>query len=154
MAAIITFGSKLPLVEISKEEQAQDSVDAVTFGNQKGALGKPELLKKVFGKDVKYGYTILIPLDRVRLIPGLEMAPLPMNIMPQYTIDELGQIIPKDRLTHDQSWKWSLGTSVNSRVQKECLQECQYGVNWAVAACKKYPNQRILASKIDYKSAY
>jgi hypothetical protein len=52
------------------------------------------------------------------------------------------------------------GTSVNSRVIKELLQECQYGycihrlVNWAVAARRKYPGQRILASKIDYKSAY
>jgi hypothetical protein len=27
-------------------------------------------------------------------------------------------------------------------------------VNWAVAARRKYPGQRILASKIDYKSAY
>ncbi len=42
----------------------------------------------------------------------------------------------------------------------ESLQECCYGfciqclVNWVVAACKKYPNQCILSSKIDYKSAY
>jgi hypothetical protein len=42
----------------------------------------------------------------------------PMNIMAQNTISELGKIVPKDRLTHDQSWKWSSGTSVNSRVQK------------------------------------
>jgi hypothetical protein len=27
-------------------------------------------------------------------------------------------------------------------------------VNWAVAVRRKYPGQRILASKIDYKSAY
>ena len=59
----------------------------------------------------------------------------PMNIQRQDTIDEFGRIIPKDRLTHDQSYKWKSGTSVNSR---------------AVAARRKYPNRRIL----DYKSAY
>ncbi len=84
----------------------------------------------------------------------------PMNIMAQNTIDELGRIVPKDRLTHDQSWKWSSGTSINSHVQKELLQACHYGfcirqlVNWAVVARRNYPNQCILASKIDYKLAY
>jgi hypothetical protein len=42
----------------------------------------------------------------------------------------------------------------------ELLQECHYGfcirqiVNWAVAVRRKYPGQRILVSKVDYKSAY
>jgi hypothetical protein len=84
----------------------------------------------------------------------------PVNIMAQNAIDKQGHIIPKDRLTQDQSWKWSLGTLVNSRVIKDLLQECQYGycihclINWAVATRRKYPGQQILASKIDYKSAY
>jgi hypothetical protein len=120
-------------------------------------LAKPELLLKLISKDVKYGYSIPITLNSMKLIPSLETAP--MNIMAQNTIDEFSQVIPKDQLTHDQSWKWSSGTSVNSRVRRELLQECCYGfyirriVNCAVAARRKYPGQRILASKIDYKSA-
>ncbi len=84
----------------------------------------------------------------------------PMNIMVPNTIDKFGQIIPKDRLTHNQSWKWSSSTSVNSRIQKELLQACWYGfciyrlIDWAIAARKKYPGQQILAMKINYKSAY
>ena len=85
----------------------------------------------------------------------------PMNIMAQNTIDEFGRVVPKDRLTHDQSWKWSSsGSSVNSRVKKELLQETRYGfcirriVNWAVAARRRFPGRKILATKIDYKSAY
>jgi hypothetical protein len=83
-----------------------------------------------------------------------------MNIMAQNRINKFGQVIPKDQLTHDQNWKWSSGTSVNSCVQRELLQECRYGfcirriVNWAVATRRKYPGQRILLSKIGYKSAY
>jgi hypothetical protein len=114
MEAFRSEGSKWPLAEISKNEQQQDLVNALTFGNHKGALQKPVIFKKLTTKDVKYGYSLPTPLTSVQSIPGLVMAP--MNIMEQNTIDEFGQIIQKDRLTHDQSWKWSSGTSVNSRV--------------------------------------
>ncbi len=159
MKDFLNDGSKWPLDEISEEERVKDLNEVLTFGNHKGALAKPELLLKLIGKDVKYGCSAPIPLNSVKRIPGLEMAP--MNIMAQNTINEFGQVIPKDQLTHDQSWKWKgSGTSVNSRTRKELLQETRYGfciwhiVNWAVAARRKYPGQRILASKIDYKSAY
>jgi hypothetical protein len=157
MEVFLLEGSKWPLAEIIKNEQQQDLVDALIFGNHKGASQKPVILKKVIAKDVKYGYSLPVPLSSVQLIPGLMMAPI--NIMEQNTIDKFGRIIPKDRLTHDQSWKWSSGTSVNSRVQKELLQACQYGfcirrlINWTIAVRRKYPDQRILAIKIEYKSA-
>ena len=83
-----------------------------------------------------------------------------MNIMRQNTIDEHGRTIEKDRLTHDQSYKWGSGTSVNSRFNKDLLLPCKFGaclkrlINWAVATRNKYTNKTILASKIDYKSAY
>jgi len=84
-----------------------------------------------------------------------------MNIMAQNTINKNGCVIPKTRLTHGLSWQWEKsGTSVKSRVKKELLQETRYHfcirrlVNWAVAAQRQYPNQKILATKIDYKSAY
>jgi hypothetical protein len=122
MEAFLSEGSKWPLAEISKNEQQQDLVDALTFGNHKGASQKPVILKKLIAKDVKYGYNLPIPLSSIQSIPGLVVAP--MNIIEQNTIDKFGQIIQKDRLTHDQSWKWSSGTSVNSRVEKELLQAC------------------------------
>ena len=70
------------------------------------------------------------------------------------------KIILKDRLTHDQSYEWKEGLSVNSRVEKSALLQCRFGhclnrlINWTVAARKKYPACPILAQKIDYKSAY
>jgi hypothetical protein len=153
MKDILKNGSKWPLEEISKEDRASDLQEALTFGNHKGASSKPDFLKKLISKDVKYGYSLPIPLDSVTKIKGLEMTP--MNIMAQNTINEFGRVVPKDRLTHDKSWKWGSGTSVNSRVQKEFLQETRHGfcirriVNWAVAARRQYPNQKILATKID-----
>jgi hypothetical protein len=84
----------------------------------------------------------------------------PMNIQKQNTINEHGRIIEKDGLTHDQSYKWPLGTSVNSRVITEELLPCMFGacikrvVNWAVSARQKFPKSPILASKFDFKSAF
>ena len=85
----------------------------------------------------------------------------PMNIQKQNTIDECGRIVEKDRLTHDQSYKWGgSGTSANCRVEKELLLPCMLGTcirkiaNYAVAARRMYLGCPIVASKIDYKSAY
>jgi hypothetical protein len=126
MEDILKNGSKWPLEEISKEDRASDLQEALIFGNHKGASSKPDLVKKLFNKDIKYSYSLPIPLESVTQIKGLEMAP--MNIMAQNTINEFGRFVPKDRLTHDQSWKWGgSGTSVNSRVRKELLQETLYG---------------------------
>jgi hypothetical protein len=99
------------------------------------------------------------PLYKAKLIPKLLFAP--MNIQHQNTIDETEKIINKERLTHDQSSKWSrLETSVNSRIAKELLMPCMYStclrrlINWTIAARRKYPGRRIIANKIDYKSAF
>jgi hypothetical protein len=53
-------------------------------------------------KDITYGFGLTIPLSAVHAIQGALLAP--MNIMKQNTINEQGQIIPKDRLTHNQSY--------------------------------------------------
>jgi hypothetical protein len=80
----------------------------------------------------------------------------PLNIQPQWTINECGKIVAKDRLTQDQSFVWTKsGTSVNSRIDTDRLQQCKFGkclvklINWTVAARRKYPNERILAKKDD-----
>jgi hypothetical protein len=107
---------------------------------------------------VTRGFALLLPLNKIASIPGSLLAPL--NIQAQSTINKRGKIIPKDRLTHDQSWKWQSETSVNSRVEKDELMPCYFGkaikhlINWAVAAHRKYPNKRILATKLDIKAAY
>jgi len=144
--------------DLDSKSRAEDVTEALEFGNHKGASEKPELLKQLIAKDIKHGYGLVLPLSKITRIPKLLLAP--MNIMNQNTIDEFGRIVGKDRLTHDQSYKWGSGTSANSRIQKESLLPCKFGacikrlVNWTVAAREKYPNSRILATKIDYKSAY
>ena len=158
MKKILNEGSDWPMEKLSDEETASDLKEALAFGNHKGAIKNQQLLRKLVEKDIVHGYGLVLPLEKITEIPGVLVAP--MNIMNQNTIDENGKIVGKDRLTHDQSYKWGSGTSVNSRVEKEQLLPCKFGaclkrlINWAVAARFKFPNERILASKIDYKSAY
>jgi hypothetical protein len=83
-----------------------------------------------------------------------------MNIQKQKSINKLGRIVEKDRLTHNQSFECLSGTSVNNRVRTDKLLLCMFGarikwiVNWAVSAHRLFPNVPILASKIDFKSSF
>jgi hypothetical protein len=52
----------------------------------------------------------------------------PMNIQKQNTTDELGRIVEKDCFTHDQSYKWLSGLSVNSQVNSEELLPFMFGM--------------------------
>ena len=155
---LLTYGSNWILSHLDDDERAQDVTDALSFGNHKNATDNPVLLKQLLEQDVKYGFSLPLPLSKLTRIPGILVAP--MNIMKQNTINEHGEIVPKDRLTHDQSYKWSSGTSVNSRIQPVRLLPCMFGgtlrrlINWAVAARRRYPRYRILATKADFKSAY
>ena len=157
MRSILENGSTWPLEDLPAANRKRDLVEALAFGNHKGAKANPKLLRKLVEKDVLFGYGLVLPLETLKVIPGALLAPI--NIMKQNTIDEHGRVIEKDRLTHDQSYTWGSGTSVNSRVVKDSLLPCRFGaclkrrMNWTVATRKKYPNKRILASKIDYKSA-
>ncbi len=113
---------------------------------------------ELVNKDVILGYCLLISLDQVRRVKGTLMAP--MNIIHQSTINKHRRIVEKDRLNHDQSYKWGLGTVVSSQVKKSELFLYMFGTcirmiaNWTVVTQRKYPNKRILASKINFKSAY
>jgi hypothetical protein len=94
LESILRNRSKWPLEEISKEHRKRDLDDTLSFGNHKVATAKPELLKKLINKDVIHGYSLPIPLSSVKSILVLVMAL--MNIMVQNTINEHGQINPKD----------------------------------------------------------
>jgi hypothetical protein len=121
-------------------------------------MQQPELLLKLIRDNVDQGFALPLPLNKIKQLPGILLALL--NIQLQKTINEQGEIIPKNRMTHNQSWKWQLGTSVNSRVNEEQLMPCYFGralkrlINWAVAARKLHPRKRILATKLDVKAAF
>jgi hypothetical protein len=157
---ILHHGSIWPLEPSSEQDRKLDLMQGLQFGNHKGATSKPDLLRSLCTKDVTHGYALPLPLHQIHKIPGLHLAP--MNIAAQNTIDDHGRIVPKDRLTHDQSFVYQdgSGTSVNTRTRKDELAPCMFGgclrrmLNYIAALRLKYPGERIVMSKIDFKSAY
>ena len=110
--SILLNGSDWPMEDLDSKSRSEDMKEALEFGNYKGATEKPELLRKLIEKDISHGYGLVLPLAKIHRIPNILLAP--MNVMNQNTIDECGKIIGKDRLTHDQSYKWGSGNSAGA----------------------------------------
>lgn len=156
---LLSKGSDWPLSPIDEQQRQVDLKEAIAFGNHKGAETNTSLLTTLIEDDVTHGHLLPLPLGKIHRIPGAIISP--MNIIQQDTIDESGNTIPKYRLTHDQSFVMSgSNSSVNSRLDKSKLAPCIFGwvtrrlLNWIVAARRKHPTRRILATKVDFKAAY
>jgi hypothetical protein len=141
---LLNNGLDWPLEDILELDCMDNVNKALTFGNHKGASSNPVLLLLLMSNDSIHGFIVPFPLEKMANILGILFVPL--NIQEQNTINSTGRIDPSKRLTHNQSYQWSLsGTSVNSRTRKANLLPCVYGgvvcrlVNWAVAARQKYP---------------
>ena len=151
-------GSHFPLQELSTDERKLDLMEALEFGNHKGVSENPDLFEKMMKNDIDYGYSLVLPRDKIEFIHDALISP--MNIADQNGINERGEIVKKKRLTHNQSCKFQSGTSVNSRTIKDDLQDVMYGpcllriVHLIVEYRRQYPEKKILLSKIDFKSAY
>jgi hypothetical protein len=157
--SLLTNGSEWPLKELNESKRIQDVNEALTFGNHKGTSSKPALLQELVNEDITHGFTLPLLLSKIQNIKGILLAPL--NIQLQNTINKTGRIIPKDRMTHDQSFKlMASSTSVNSQVDTDRLLPCVYGgvvqrlVNSTVVARNKHPKRRIYSTKIDFKAAF
>ena len=111
---ILISSSSWNLEDLDEEKRLSDLQEAIARGNHKGAKEKPANLRKLGKNDVDYyGFALPIPRDKIMIIPDISLAPV--NIAPQNTIDKHGNIIAKDRLTHDQSFEFGSGTSIKNQ---------------------------------------
>ena len=85
-----------PLSPIDEHDRLLDIDDAFAFGNHKGATKQPEQLKQLITNDINYGFAMVVPLSKIANLPHVCMAPL--NVAPQHSIDEYGNVVEKDRL--------------------------------------------------------
>lgn len=156
--SILTFGGHYPVDHLSTSEQLQDLQDAIAYGNHKSARVTKTWMMSALTKEVQKAWQLPLPVPDLYKIPWAAVAP--MGNATQTTIDEEGNRIPKHRLTHDQSFPFSSGTSVNSRVRDQDLPPTQYGFAFSrflhmIAAMRlKHPTVPIYLSKYDFKSAY
>jgi hypothetical protein len=99
-----------------------------------------------------------IPTSYIPKILHSEVAPV--GIAHQWQVHDGGSLLPKYRLTHDQSFEATVGQSVNKRVIKEKLEDLHYGhclsrlLHHIISLRIRYPDTKILIAKTDSKGAY
>ena len=110
-------------------------------------------------KEVLKGWSISLQIDDALSIPNAEAAP--HGLANQATINELGEVVEKERVTHDLSFPGKeSGESINSRIKKEDLEPCFYGhmhsrcIHYIISQRLRNPRKRIFTRKDDFKSAF
>ena len=161
LLTITTEGASYPFddsLEYTEELARDDLIAAIHKGNNKSTIGKEEFLKSVYDKEVTRGWALPIPAEAVTIIPGIAVTPV--GVAKQFSINEFGEVIRKDRMTHDCSQPSVSGLSVNLRVDKDKLEEVQFGfcllriLHQIHQLRVENPHTPILLSKFDFDSAY
>lgn len=156
----ITLGAEFPLTPISDADRLLDVAAALARGNHKSAQGHEAKLIDMLKDEVAYGWQLPLPREVATKIPDCEVAPLGMVV--QSTINEDGSRAVKLRLTHDQSFNSTKGAkrSVNDRVDPTRLTPARFGrallrlLHFVCYLRWRFPNERLLLTKVDCKSAY
>ena len=162
MKTYLSKGCTFPLKPISTEDRIADCQFMFDRGNHKSATNEAgaALASGLMQEDVAHGYSLPLPTSCIdKLAPFGSIAPLGVQL--QNTLNELGETIPKWRMTHDQSFPAEGSkTSVNLRTIAEELPECRYGralirlLHLIVGMRARYPTTPILIGKFDLKAAY
>jgi hypothetical protein len=124
---------------------------------QKRHLGGNSLLK-LLTTDVHHGYTLVLPRSAITDLPGAVVGP--HGLAHQMTIDQSGNIVPKIRITNDQTHSVSGIPSVNDRTLEAARTPYRFGhallrlIHYIVALRSRHPTTAIVLSKTDWKSAY
>ena len=156
----ISNGAEFPLRDIADADRIADVTANLARGNHKSAQGHEAKLIDMLKEEVERGWQLPLPISAALMIKGCEVAPLGM--VAQTTIDEKGNAKSKFRLTHDQSFNPSRNErrSVNNRVDASQLTVARFGKAFSrliyhISYLRQlYPNERILMTKVDWKSAY
>ena len=107
--------------------------------------------------DITSGFQVPMPVDSVGMIVNGVISP--HGIAYQSSINEMGERIDKNRITHDQSFEFSEGNSVNARLVRDDLPDLRHGrclsqiIHYGHALRLSYPTMKIVAAKKDLKSA-
>lgn len=163
LKAIMKTGVDLGLdKELKRDEETRerDFEEALKKGNS-GTMRDPlaaKTVKENQEKEVSFGRVIPITLECARKLKNASICPLGCAI--QWTIDEKGMKKIKMRTTHNLSFEWISGLSVNSMVEEGQLEEILYGhclircIHIMHKMRLKHPEIAILLSKFDIDSAF
>ncbi len=130
----------------------------IDYNNHSSTHQRLEAYNKMIGKDAKRGYSFPVTIECAKRLRHGRIGPVGMAR--HNGINEFGDLIPKDRLTHDQSWSCGFCPSLNDLIDQELLTELVYG--WClprlfhaiIALREAFPNLPILIGKYDLDKAY
>jgi hypothetical protein len=155
---ILLKGATFPLQQISSDQRKMDLIFHKERGNHKSAEKNNSVLSKLIQDDITRGFALPLPIEILKLIPNASLAPL--GCQEQETINELGERIPKFRMTHDQTFPGPSLLSVNLRVIQDDLPPCMNSfvlirsLHYIVNLCYHHPKTKIYISKFDLDAAY
>jgi len=153
----LTSGGHYPLLPLSNDCVKSDLEEGIAFGNHKSAVDSKAWMMDSLTKEIIRGWQVPLLSNKVHRIPGALVVPL--GCSKGTTINQHGDKIPKNRLTHNQSMQFGSEFSINSRVIEDQLSPSQYGyafirfIHLIVALRLKFPTAHILLNKFDFKSA-
>ena len=156
---ILNNGTTFPLTQIDDKLRHKDLLAALEYKNHNSAHPITSSLAKHMSTEIEHGWSLPLPPNFALELKGAEIAP--HGMVKQNTITELGEIVEKERVTHDQSYPGQYSKeSINSRVIDEELADCLFGymnnrvIHYIIGCRQRHPTTRIWVSKIDWKSAY
>ena len=130
-------------------------------GNHKSAQEEPEIVEQLLSKDVVHGFSMVIPIELVPLIPNAMVQPV--GLAKQWTLDEEGNRKVKYRITQDLSYSETnqeSPLSINSRIDMDQHPEMVCGwalpriIHFIVALRLAWPLRTVFISKYDCSDAY
>ncbi len=155
---LLEHGALFPLLPVDPNDRHQDLLYHKNRGNHKSVDKYSDKLEDMILDEITRGFALPLPIEILHLIPNASLAPLGCQL--QETINEIGEKIPKFRMTHDQSFPGPSGNSVNNRVIKELLPPCMYSfvllrsIHFIVNLRIRHPTTRIYLCKFDLDAAY
>jgi hypothetical protein len=156
---ILSKGSTWPLEPITNKDRIEKNNEFIMRGNHKSAVKYEEEFMKIIQSEIKQGWMIPLPIKYINDLKHGELAPVGIDDK-VWTEQTDGSRKTKFRLTHDEYFEASVGSSVNSRTEREKLHPLFYGgclsrvIHYIISLRIHHPTVPILGGKSDFKAAY
>jgi hypothetical protein len=159
ISSSLSNGIKYPLERITCHARRRSIQQAIDRGNHKSARDQPETLVELLASDVHSGFALVpLPTRAIFKIPDAVLASV--GIANQLTISDDGEVISKDRLTHDQAFKFGPETSLNNRMRMNEVNPVVFGwclsrlLHYIVDLRRRHPHTKIFLMKTDWNRAF
>jgi hypothetical protein len=152
---LLTQGSSWPLSDLSEEDRLAKNKEFIARGNHKSAITYESKLHKTILQEISQGWMFPLQLTYISTLKHGELAPVGIDDTQWSELPD-GSKKTKFRMTHDQSFEASVGSSVNKRVQHDSLEPLYYGgclfrlIHYIISIRARLSAVRILGGKSDF----